>query len=174
MKKLAESSGVAAYEVGNKLYLSRRPAQWTTVFVFVAGLLTLITLVNGIIQLMAPSSSSNLGLILTGAALIFGLIFWKVWMYHKKIKALPLNELKNICVLDFGSNTLFDNQQNALAPINMIWMAHKMQIGSSSPELLIRWDGGYISVVKGNPFAGSIENIKSALISKGIRMSNIR
>ncbi len=173
MIKLAESSGTVIYEAGNKLYISKRPATWTSVFLFITGLLALILLINGVLQLTAFKNqipgSTKLGIVLILIGLFFTIVFWRVRMYQKKINAIPLPELKNIVIFDFESNNLLDGQQNILTPINQAWLLRKMQLSSSSPELLISWDRGSLSIVKGNPFSGGIARIEKMLLSKGIR-----
>ena len=172
MIKLAESSNIVAYETGNKLYISKRPATWTSVFLFVTGLLAVILLVNGILQLFMvkdATGSSRLGIILIVIAVLFIIVFWKVWLYRKKTNAIPLHQLQTICIFDFESNYLLDAQQNILTPIEQAWLTRKMQISSSSPELIIQWNGGSFNIVKGNPFSGGITGIERVLLSKGIR-----
>lgn len=172
MIKLAESSGTVIYEAGNKLYISKRPATWIPVFLFVTSLLAFILLVNGVLQLFVfieDTGSSTPGIILTGAALFFLLIFWRVRLYQKKVNAIPPDELKNMAVLDLRNNNLLDGQLNILTTLDQAWLMRKMQISSSSPELIIHWDRGSLSIVKGNPFSGGIAGIENLLLSKGMK-----
>lgn len=170
---LAESSGTVIYETENKLFISKRPAPWVATFLFVTGLLAFILLSNGVLQLTVfknqITTSSNLGVILIGIGLFFIAIFWRGRLYQKKVKAMPLHQLKNICIFDFGCNNLLDSQQNILTPITQAWLTRKMQLASSSPELLLCWNGGSLSIIKGNPFSGGIAGIEKVLLSKGIR-----
>jgi len=173
MIKLAESSGTVIYEAENKLFISKSPAPWVATFLFVTGLLAFILLGNGVLQLTVfkhqISGSTKLGVILIGIALFFIAIFWRVRLYQKKVNAIPLHQLKNICIFDFGNNNLLDSQQNILTTINQAWLTRKMQLTSSSPELLLCWNGGSLSIIKGNPFSGGIAGIEKVLLSKGIR-----
>lgn len=173
MIKLAESSGTIIYENENKLFITKKPAQWTSTFLFVAGLLAFIPLVNGLLQLfvsdMKIPDAPNLGLILLGIGAFFSLIFWRVIVYRKKINATPFDELRSICIIDLTSNNLLDGKQNILAPLNEVHLVRKMQFTSSSPELLLKWDKHTLSLVQGNPFSGGIGAIEKALISKGIK-----
>jgi hypothetical protein len=172
MIKLAASSGTVIYEAGNKLYICKRPATWTSVFLFVTGLLAFILLVNGVLQLVVfkdQAGSSKIGIILILIAVFFTIVFWRVRVYQKKVSAIPLHELKITGIFDFESNNLLDGEQNILTPIDQVWLLRKMQVGSSSPELLIRWNGGSLSIVKGNPFSGGIAGIEKVLLSRGIR-----
>jgi len=101
--------------------------------------------------------------------LVFIIIFWRVRLYQKKISATPADQLETICTFDFDSNNLLDSRQNILTPINQAYITRKMQITSSSPELLLCWNGGSVGIVKGNPFSGGIASIEKVLLSKGIK-----
>ena len=59
-------------------------------------------------------------------------------------------------------------QQYGLAQVQI---HRKWQLGSSSPALELRWPGGSVLLVSGNPFAGGIAAIESALHAHGIRVS---
>ena len=172
MVKLAESSGIVIYENGDKLCISQKPAQWTSTFLFVTGLLTFILLTNGILQLLVFKKQVDLtltpGIILSALGTFFALIFWRVLVYRKKINATPLNELRSVCVLYLGTNNLLDAQGNILSPLNAAQLIRKMQISSSSPSLVLRWKNGSLTIVKGNPFSGGISAVEKILISKGI------
>lgn len=173
MIKLAESSGVVIHEAANKLYISKRPANWTSTFLFVTGLLAFILLGNGVLQLLSlePDStgSSKLGIILIGIAVFVTIVFWRVWLYQKKVRAIPVHELKAIAIIDLENNNVLDAEENILTPINQAYLIRKMQLGSSSPELIIHWGRGSLSIVRGNPFSGGIAKIEKVLLSKGIR-----
>ncbi len=178
MTKLAASSGIIIYEDGNKLYISKSRANWTSTFLFVTGLLAVILLVNGVLQWTAlkdtVNGSSIIGMVLTGIGILFTIIFWRVWAYRKKNRAIPPDQLEKIAILDPGTNTLLDGQQNILSPLSQAYLVRKIQLTSSSPELILYWGGGSISIVKGNPFSGGIAAIEKVLstgpfgISKGI------
>jgi hypothetical protein len=115
MKKLAASSGTVVYETENKLYFCKSPAPWVATFLFVTGILAIIFLGNGILQLTVLKNqfpgSSNLTLLLIGLGVVAVFIFWRVRLYQKKVNAIPPHQLQNICLLDFGSNNLLDSQQ---------------------------------------------------------------
>jgi hypothetical protein len=172
MKKLAVSSGVVLYESENKLYISKESGTATGTLLFVTGLLAFILLGNGILQLTVFKNqlpnSSKLGMLLIGIGIILAVVFWKVRSYQKKQAAKPLQQLQTICILDFGTNHLLDSQQRILTPIHEVWLTRKIQITSSSPELLLQWNRGSITIVKGNPFSGGIGDIEKVLMAKGV------
>lgn len=172
MQKLAASSGTVIYEEGNKLYICKSNTSGTSTFLFVIGILAFILLANGILQLTLLRDTvpalANLGLLLLGIAVVFIFIFWRVLAYQKKQKATPPQQLQSICTLDFGANSLLDSNNNSVAPLNQVWFTRKMQLTSSSPELLVCWPGGTLNVVKGNPFSGGIGPVENVLRAKGI------
>lgn len=173
MIKLAASSGTVIYENDNKLYITKKPAQWTSTFLFVTGLLAFILLANGLLQLfvskMYTPDAPNLGIILLALGILFALIFWRIITYRKKINAIPVNELKSICIIDLAANNLLDGQQNVLAPLDEVILTRKMQFTSSSPELVLKWNKNTLTLVQGNPFSGGIAAVENILISKGLK-----
>ncbi len=171
MIKLAESSGTIVYENGNKLYITKKPAQWTSTFLFVTGLLAFIFLANCILQLFVLDRSylsETLSIIFLGLGILFAVIFWRVLLYRKKI-SMPLNDLESICIIDLAANNLLDGQQNILTPLHAVHLQRKMQMTSSSASLLLKWDNHSLILVEGNPFSGGIAAVEKALISKGIK-----
>lgn len=170
---LAASSGIVIHEDGNKLYISKRRATWTSTFLFVTGLLVVILLGNGVLQLTTfkeqVNGSSTIGMVLIGVGALFTILFWRVWVVRKKAHAIPPHQLEHIAIIDTANNTLLDGQQNILTPLNQAYLMRKMQITSSSPELIIQWANGSLSIAKGNPFSGGIAAIEKVLLSKGIR-----
>lgn len=173
MKKLTASSGIALYEEGNKVYVTKSGAGATATILFVTGLLAFLLLINGILQLTTfkdqVPGASKLGYILLGLGLLFAIIFWQVRAYQNKAKAAPPETLQHVCIFDFETNNLLTGQQQVISPINQAYLTRKMQLTSSSPELLVCWNGGSLSLVKGNPFSGGIGDIEKVLVAKGVR-----
>lgn len=173
MIKLAESSGTVIYENANKLHIVKKPAQLISIFLYVTGLLAFIFLTNGIFQLFflnkQPDALPNFVIILLALGIIFMLIFFAILSYRRKLNKKPMNELKCICIIDLSSGYLLNENQSILSPLSKIHLERKMQITSSSPELILKWDNQSISIVKGNPFSGGISAVEKVLISKGIQ-----
>jgi hypothetical protein len=173
MIKLAESSGTVIYESGNKLYITKKPAQWTSTWLFITGLTAFLFLANGLLQLFYFESQFHdrkmIAMILLGIGIIVSLIFWAILSYRKKINALPADQMKWICIIDLTNNQLLDGHQKMLAALEEVQLSRKMQFTSSSPELVLKWDKQVLSLVEGNPFSGGIAEIEKALIAKGIK-----
>lgn len=172
MIKLAESSGTVIYDRGNKLYITKKPAQWTSTFLFVSGLLAFLFIVNGVLQFFLfknpHGAVSVVGIVLTILGFVFVALFWSVLRYRKKINEIPFDELKKICVIDFTNNNLIDSEENFLCSLNDVKLNRKMQLGSSSPALVFKWNKNKLLIVKGSPFSGGVTAVEGALISKGI------
>jgi hypothetical protein len=173
MNKLAESSGTVVYEHENKLYITKKPAQWTTIFLFVTGLLAFILLANGFLLLFVfekrPGYAPNAGIILLSAGLLFALFFWKITAYRKKLNARPVQDLKCICIIDLTAKNLLSDKQTLLAPLADEQLVRKMNITSSSPELVLTWGKNVLTLVQGNPFSGGIAAVEKTLILNGIK-----
>jgi hypothetical protein len=173
MLKLAESSGTVIYENDNKLYINKKPAQWISTCLFVTGLLGIILLINGLLQLFVFNQQSGVkstpGIILSTLGILFIFFFWRIIVYRRKINSIPLDQLKSLCVFDLNSDSLLDAQGNILSPLTTVQLMRKMQISSSSPKLVLRWNNESLTIVKGNPFSGGISAIEKILISKGIK-----
>lgn len=172
MIKLAESSGTVIYDIGNKLYITKKPAQWTSTFLFVTGLLAFVFIVNGILQLLLFKNPhgpfSVAGVLLIALGVVFIVLFWSVLRYRKKINKIPFDELTKICVIDFTNNNLLDAEENILSSLDNVKIDRKMQFASSSPALIFKWNKNKLVVVKGSPFSGGVTAVERALISKGI------
>ncbi len=172
MIKLAESSGTVIYDSGNKLYITKKPAQWTSTFLFVTGLLAFLFIANGVLQLFLFKNPHGAipfaAILLTALGVTFIAVFWSVLRYRKKINNLPFDELKQICVIDFTTNNLLDSEETILCSLNDVILDRKMQLGSSSPALILKWNKNKLLLVKGSPFSGGVSAVEGALISKGI------
>ena len=163
MKNVAESSGTVIFEHEGKLYIVRKPSQWTSTALFVTGLLTFIFLANGILQLFLFNKGSDklsaAGIILSAAGVLFAFISWRIIALRKKINSLPPEKFKSICVIDLGSDNLLDENEKVLTSLSSLSIKRKMQVGSSSPKLVLCWDKKTLNLVKGNPFSGGISAV---------------
>ena len=108
LKKQASSSGTEVFESGKKLYLLKKPAQWTSVALFVTGLVSAILLVNGIIMFISNSGTAVTGLVLLLLGLIILFAAFLIMRHRAKINRIPANELPCICIFDFEKDMLID------------------------------------------------------------------
>ena len=169
MKSVAESSGTVVFEREGKFYIAQRPARWLSTALFVFGLLTFVFLINGILQLFVfEAGLQTAGIILFAVGTVFLFFFILLLRFRKKIRVQSPDGLPFLCILDFNSGNLLDASEKVLSPLSSVTVKRKMQIGSSSPKLILSWDKKSITIVKGNPFSGGVSAIETFLCSKGI------
>lgn len=172
MQKIAEASGTVVYDKNNVVFVARKPAQWTTTFLFVSVLLTFITCINGVVQLVLNRAHSSMwipGLILIGIGFLFLGISIVVARYRKKINALAFDQLETICAFDLNAGKLLGSTGLALADLSQVNLRRKMQLTSSSRSLVLNFPGGSILLAKGSPFAGGVGAVEQALLGRGIK-----
>ncbi len=169
MQKLAESSGTVAFEHNNVVTLARKPAQWTTTFLFVTGLITLITCANGVIQMIIHRGNLLPSIILMAIGFLFMGISIYVARYRKKINAKPFDQLQAICAFDFNSGVLLDARLQPIASLHEVHIKRALQLASSSSALVVVSPLGSMTLVKGSPFSGGVSAVENALVSRGIR-----
>jgi hypothetical protein len=168
VKKLAVSSGTVVYELNNQIIVAQKPARWTTTFMFVSGLITLILLVNGALQILFHPGIA-ISITLFGSGMLFLAITILVAKYRKKVNAIPWNELEVICRFDHGTGNVIDSQGQIIAELAEARLKRQMQLTSSSPALVLLAGSRKIKLVKGSPFSGGVSAVHKALVERGIR-----
>jgi hypothetical protein len=164
MNLLARSSGVAVYEQGSELWVVPQPTSWRYTAVFVLGIITLITGVNGAIFCL--SGRFAFGAPIAGAALIGGLLIYAlVSQIRSRHRRVP-EERDAAVILDFAGRRLLDPGRRPLADLAAVRLGRRFQFGSSAPALEISWPGGSRILVRGNAFAGGIADVEEVLQSK--------
>jgi hypothetical protein len=168
VKKLAVSSGTVVYELDNKIIIARKPARWTTTFMFVSGLITLITLVNGALQILFHPGIA-ISITLFGSGILFLVVTILIAKYRKKVNAIPWSELEVICKLDHGTGKVIDSQEQVIGELSEARLKRQMQLTSSSPALVLLAGSRKIKLVKGSPFSGGVSAVHKALLERGIK-----
>ncbi len=173
MIKLAASADTAIYENAGNLYILKRPNNWLSTVLFVTGLLGFLLLANGILQLFvfnkSTTSVSMGGTMLAVSGIFFLFIFWRIMVYKKKSDSIPPEKLDCVCIFDLAANKLLDGSKNVLASLDTVYITRQMQITSSSPKLVLRYNNKTLTIAKGNPFSAGIAAIEKVLVSKGIK-----
>lgn len=168
MKKLAVSSGTVVYELNNQIVVARKPARWTTTFMFVSGLVTLLALVNGAIQVLLHPRA-GISYTVLGIGLTFLIITILVARYRKKVNSIPWNELEVICKLDHGTGKVIDSQERIICDLSEARLKRQMQLTSSSSALVLVAGKRKIKLVNGSPFSGGVSAVHKALLERGIK-----
>lgn len=168
MNKLAVSSGTVVYELDNQIVVARKPARWTTTFMFVTGLIALLALVNGAIQILLGAKGS-ISITLLGIGLVFLTITILVARYRRKVNSIPWNELEVICKLDHGTGKVIDSQEQIICDLSEARLKRQMQMTSSSSALVLIAGKRKIKLVNGSPFSGGVSAVHKALLERGIK-----
>lgn len=156
MEFVVSNSGCVVYKDGNTYRLAKEKATWLPVAKFVFLLLTTIPLMAGISQFFrVKDNPDNLlaGFILLGASSVFGLTFYLLHRYHRKLRALPPSTLAVVCIIDLANGHLLDANNHKLDSLNQVSVQRKFQATSSSKKLVLSYSNGTLLIAKGNPFA---------------------
>jgi hypothetical protein len=169
---LAECAGDVLAEDDGRLVFVRRGG--SPAAVFVAGLVTLVTAVNGLVQLTLALAGGG-GSAVAGAVLA-GLAGAAGWLTHRLLRAMraararPVGELRPLVVIDPGAGVARGPDGSVLAPLHAVAFAPVLDAFSSSRALAMTWPGGRVVVYHGNPFTGgSIDDAIAALRARGLR-----
>ena len=135
------------------------------------GLLAVIALGNGIIQLVLGTFAAGGVLLVVGAGCGLGLR--AVLRSRRRATAAPLDSATALVVIDLGVGTLFDGGGRVLAPLVAVRIETSMQMTSSAKALRVAWPGGAQVVYRGDPFhpKGSIDVASKALQARGVPIS---
>lgn len=168
---VAEASAVRLIERDGRLHVVDMGYRWAYVTGFVAGLVTLIVGVNGVVQVVMGITGS--GILIAGIIMVIvagaGIFALRALVRHvRRKRALPLSALTSTVIFDFGQRVLCDGAGRPIAPLDGVQMAHRIQLGSSSTALEVRHAGGRIVIARGNPMAGGVGPLEDALRSRGI------
>jgi hypothetical protein len=112
-----------------------------------------------------------LGAVFLAVAALAGVVLWLIIKFVRRRHAAPLGALPVLVIFDVPAGQLCSGTGQPVAPLSDVQLGHRFQIGSSSRALEVRWSGGSVVLVRGNPFAGGIGPIESALQARGIRVS---
>ncbi|MBW2453732.1 MAG: hypothetical protein JRI68_04445 [Deltaproteobacteria bacterium] len=169
---ITRASGVGLIEQDGKLYAVDLGTGWAYTMGFVLGLITFIFGAFGTVQLVLAIAGAGglavLGAIFVPIAAATGVGLWLVVRHVQRRHAAPLGSLPVIVVFDFAAGQLCAATGQPLAPLAQVQLGHKLQLGSSSKALELRWPGGSVALVRGNPFAGGSSAIEDALGSRGL------
>ena len=170
MHALADNGGYVLAEDGARLLFFQRRIlpSWLA---FVPGLLAVIALGNGVVQLVLGNLAVGSGLLALGAASALGLR--TVLRSRRRVKAAPLEPTTALLVIDLGARTLLDGGGRILAPFEQVRIERSMQLTSSARALRVVWPAGAMVVYRGDALqpGGSIAVPAEALRARGVSIS---
>ncbi|WP_157965528.1 hypothetical protein [Euzebya rosea] len=160
---LTSSSGVVVIEDGPLVVVADRRLVGPAVAAFVVGLVWVIA-VGGMtaaavtgdlpvpwpVALLAPSVVPLPILVLLLRAL-------------QAARRRPLDHLAVSAVFDRAAGALRDPQGRPIAPLTHVRVGRRVQVGSSSPALVVRMPDRTLVLARPSPFAGGMGNLDSVL-----------
>lgn len=163
---LAKAGGYAIIEQDEKLIFINYGTNWLYTFNFVLIILLMITLINGIIQLIL--NNFLVGAVLCAVSLLT--VFFLIMGIRslKKNKNKPLEKLNTLIIVDLKSKELLNKKGELIAPLRLVRFGRVMQAFSSSYAIQVEWPQGSMIIARGNPFAGSSTNFIDILKKKGL------
>jgi hypothetical protein len=167
LRAVADNGGYVLADDGARLlFLQRRILpSWAA---FVPGLLAVIALGNGAVQLGLGHLVPGGVLVVVGAVAGFGLR--AALGRRRRARAAPLDPGSAVLVIDLGAQTLLDGAGRTLAPLHAVRLERSMQATSSARAIRIVWPGGAEVVYRGDALVpgGSIGAAVEALRTRGL------
>ena len=164
---IARCGGYEMVEVGPRIYFIDRRTGGYVIALFVLGLLTGLTGINGVVQVAMGNAIA--GLILGALGAVFGAVFALVLRLRRGRLALRWDAEPPIAFIDRETGSAHDGGGQALAPLTHVSFAPEFQMTSSSPALAMKLPKGSIVIARGSPFTGSIDDFTDALRARGLR-----
>jgi hypothetical protein len=162
MTLITRASGVALYSGNGGIVVCAvgTAGYYTAAFVF-----TLITVLLSVLGVGLLVRWGVAGAIPLGLEAIGGFILSREVAAIKRRHDTPFEKLTVVARFALEEGTLQSADGVVLAPLSQVQLQRKMQLTSSAPVLVARWPAGSVDLVRGNPFAGGIEEIERALKS---------
>ena len=136
---------------GRRVLVFDRCTGALTVLAFVLGVVAVVVGGFGAVALVADVPSRALGAVFLAVGVSFAAVTYAVVRKFRRRRSQPLHECRSVAV------------GGAVVPLDRVHFARKLQIGSSSPELVAVTPGGTHVLKRGNPFDGGIGNVDEIL-----------
>ncbi len=159
---LADTGGLVVTDDGRRVLVFDRCTGALAVLAFVLGVLTLVVGGFGVVALVAGTPSRALGAIFAAVGLVFAAVTFLVVRKIRRRRNQPLHECRPVAVIDRKLG-IFSYGGGAIVPLGQVRFARKLQIGSSSPQLVALTPGGTHVLKRGNPFDGGVGNVDEVL-----------
>lgn len=159
---LADTGGLLVTDDGRRVLVIDRCTGALAILAFVLGVFTLVVGGFGLVALLAGTPSRALGAIFTAAGLVCAVLTYLVVRKIRQRRRQPLHECRPVAVIDRELG-IFSYRGGAVVSLDQVRFARKLQIGSSSPQLVAKTPGGTKVIKRGNPFDGGIGNVDEVL-----------
>jgi hypothetical protein len=161
-RTLADTGGLVITDDGRRVLVFDRRTGVLGVLAFVLGVITLVVVGYGSFALVADVPSRALGGVFLAVGLIIAAVTYAVVREIRRRRSQPLHECRSVAVLDRKLG-LFSYCGGAVVPLDQVRFVRKLQIGSSSPKLVVITPGGTKVLKRGNPFDGGVGNVDEVL-----------
>ena len=165
MAVIARCNGTVLVEHGRHIGVVAQGKSWLGTSVFVLALLTLIAVVNGVVQLLLQP---GVGAVILVGALAPGWFALRLLRLRKAQRAAPAAEVPWL-IFDLEGRVLRDHAQTVLAPLDQVVVKQALQLASSSSALRVELPSGAIVIARGSPFGDSVDGMLEALRIRGIK-----
>jgi hypothetical protein len=161
-RTLADTGGLVITDDGRRVLVFDRRTGVLGVLAFVLGVVTLVVVGYGSFALVAGFPSRALGGVFLAVGLVIAAVTYAVVRKIRRRRSQPLHECRSVAVLDRKLG-LFSYCGGAVVPLDQVRFVRKLQIGSSSPKLVVITPGGTKVLKRGNPFDGGVGNVDEVL-----------
>lgn len=169
MRVIAESGQFVVAEDGPKVVVIDRGGGSMQILLFVLLVIALVFGGFGLATLVMTVSSLRSGVpaAISAALLGVGILAAAAIVYAarslRRRRLAPLQSHRPVAVFDRALRTVIDAEGRSVARLDQVRIERRMQIGSSSPKLVVLTPAGEWELMRGNPFGGSIGNLDEAL-----------
>lgn len=164
MLVIARCNGTLLIEDERSVRVVWQRGGWLGTAVFVAGLLTVIAFVNGLIQL---TISVSVGMPLLALTMLLAAATTAL-MRRKRALASSSGATSPWLIFDFEARVLRDHVGAVLAPLDQVRAGRVWQMASSSRALRLTTPAGSFVIARGTPFGDSVDAVEAALRARGV------
>jgi hypothetical protein len=159
---LADTGGLVVTDDGRRVLVFDRCTGALAVIAFVLGVLALVVGGFGLVALVVGFPSRTLGAVFLAVGLVLGAVTYLVVRKIGGRRGRPLHECRPVAVIDRKLG-LFSCCGGAVVALDQVRFARKLQLGSSTPKLVVVTPGGTQVLKRGNPFDGGVGNVDEVL-----------
>ena len=169
MRVIAETGRFVVAEDGPNVVVIDRGGGPMQILVFVLLVIALVFGGFGLATLVMTASSISSGVPAAISAALLGIgVLAAVGMAYgarsqRRRRRAPLQNYPPVAVFDRAQRTFIDAHGRSVARLDQVRIERRMQIGSSSPKLVVLTPAGERVLLRGNPFGGSIGKLDDAL-----------
>ncbi|MDA2891098.1 hypothetical protein PDG61_09255 [Mycolicibacterium sp. BiH015] len=169
MRVIAETGRFVVAEDGPNVVVIDRGGGRIQILVFVLLVLALVFGGFGLATLVMTAAGIASGVPAEISAALFGVgVLAAAGMVYgarslRRRRLAPLESYRPVAVFDRSRRTFIDADGRSVARLDEVGIQRRMQLGSSSPKLVVLAPSGEWVLLRANPFGGSIGNLDEVL-----------